>query len=410
MNPSDDDGGEDSAGEIDLESALSELRERKANAAARQVKHKRVIVERCHRAIAVRDACELRTHLQTCTSQHVLGKYDLQVLGDVLRDIEGDQNVELCLRNPLVLGQPGQSVADPPGFSSGMFVQRLQSGVVRLPTGHFAVHIPKMLPFSASPTFQQPEHAAAFHDSIVLMKDDLREHPANYMNAAGSHLERASLNDLYERRLSNHMAQCVEKGLRFDQIYLKVPKDDVMIKRSGVPFHQSTDDHIRDIGRDFTGQNSWVAVGSLGKKFDTGVTVPNVVAELFKRKPVGIGVRNYALDRAQWKDLHTTLDIDVPSELRSVCASLHVFSAPWDTKQVSPLLQDGVFTLAICGTQCRQALRKREDQLRCVIVLRNQLIKAIFLVGCLLPATSYHVDGLRDARLVPKRGKKRRSS
>ena len=113
-----------------------------------------------------------------------------------------------------------------------------------------------------------------------------------------------------------------------------------MIKRSGVPFHQSTDDHIRDIGRDFTGQNSWVAVGSLGKKFDTGVTVPNVVAELFKRKPVGIGVRNYALDRAQWKDLHTTLDIDVPSELRSVCASLHVFSAPWDTKQVSPLLQD----------------------------------------------------------------------
>merc|ERR1712232_1173795 len=125
------------------------------------------------------------------------------------------------------------------------------------------------------------------------------------------------------------------------------------------------------------------------------------------------GVRNYDVQGDTQRSLCAALGIDLPSNLRGSRTRLHVYLCPWDVKDVSPLLQDGIFTLGICGARCRQAAATDVVRLRCVITLargsadvsgsKPLVVKTAFLVGSVLTARQYHSSGILGARLTPRR-------
>ena len=88
----------------------------------------------------------------------------------------------------------------------------------------------------------------------------------------------------------------------------------------------------------------------------------------------------------------------LPSQYMNRPAWLHVYCVPYDIKCVSPLLQDDVFSLAICGTSCRMSLRvsseQRPQETLVVAALSSMRWSSIFLVGSLIPQLQYQQHGV----------------
>eukprot|EP00930_Biecheleria_cincta_P047916 TRINITY_DN33316_c0_g1_i1.p1 TRINITY_DN33316_c0_g1~~TRINITY_DN33316_c0_g1_i1.p1 ORF type:complete len:429 (+),score=42.18 TRINITY_DN33316_c0_g1_i1:69-1355(+) len=413
-----DESGDEEVDEADLALAVESLETKPPSSAGRVAKLRDAVVAQFCQAFFDRKPAALKKALDKCSSQRIFSKADLKsgqgVYEDLLQDVDPVFCQTLTTRRGSTHG----------GFVSGMHVAALDSGVVRLKSSlvrncisdftclnaaSYAVHIPKIMPVSACPVFQSAADAAAFHDAVICAKDGHRKKTQYFINAGGGELTPGGLEAVYGRRLTEYRARCEAAGRRMDQIYLLVPRATIMCKRSGVPFHMSLDDHVRDLGADLSGRKSFVAVGSAGKQFDNPVAAPEVLQQLYAKKAPGIGVRQYNLEPSQWQQLQSDLGLDVPKTLQTCNVSLHVYSVPWDKKGVSPLLMDNSFSLAICGTQCRQSLHKHEGEVRCVITSCKRAIKTIFLVGSMLPARVYHMQGLEGARLIPKRGWKRRA-
>eukprot|EP00959_Pyramimonas_sp_CCMP1952_P371986 7789271-Pyramimonas_sp.AAC.1 len=114
------------------------------------------------------------------------------------------------------------------------------------------------------------------------------------------------------------------------------------------------------------------------------------------------------------------IGIDLPATLRSARARVHVYNAPFEKKGVSPLWQDGAFSLAICGTDARRAVAKDDNRVnaqvtpadgrvRVIVALAHGKVTAAFLVGTVMSARDYCTFGLSGAALVPKRPKRPRA-
>ena len=107
---------------------------------------------------------------------------------------------------------------------------------------------------------------------------------------------------------------------------------------------------------------------------------------------------------AEWHRL--LVELDVACDYHSVPCCLHVYCVVCDAKEVSPLLEDGVFTLAICGTACRASVRKTmtssPNSLAAVMALYKGCVNAVYVVGSLIPARKYHDTGIAGHALVPE--------
>ena len=185
-----------------------------------------------------------------------------------------------------------------------------------------------------------------------------------------------------------------------------VPKQEIMIKRLGVPYHLSLDDHVRDLGADFSARRSHVAVGSVGMVWANALEIPSASLPMFEKKAPGRGVRNYDVEGKTWREICAALGIELPSHLQSARTRLHVYKCSYNLKRVSPAYQNGVFSLAVCGTLARRAVATDVARIRCMVTLEQGRVKAAVVVGSVLAAWDYHSMGLQGAKLVPSRCKR----
>ena len=109
--------------------------------------------------------------------------------------------------------------------------------------------------------------------------------------------------------------------------------------------------------------------------------VPRELENLFGDKPSGQGVRNYNVEVRQFNSLASAIGLDLPVNLCSTKARVHVYIAPFDRKGVSPLWQDGAFGLAICGTSARRAVAKDHPWVRVLVSFAHGQVRSTFLVG-----------------------------
>ena len=130
-------------------------------------------------------------------------------------------------------------------------------------------------------------------------------------------------------RLDCHTARCEAAKLRRDQIYIKAFKQHALAIRSGVPFHRSLDDHLRDLGRDLCGTSSFVALGSDGAIFTQAKSVPPSLAAVMATNPVGRGVRIYELDVCLWQDIVKCLEMNISECLLHVPVRANVYACPF---------------------------------------------------------------------------------
>ena len=117
----------------------------------------------------------------------------------------------------------------------------------------------------------------------------------------------------------------------------------------------------------------------------------------FSTRP-GRGVRKFTLSAECWSEIVKELEMPLPSQYMNRPVRLHVYCVPYDIKCVSPLLQDDVFSLAICGTSCRMSLRvsseQRPQETLVVAALSSMRWSSIFLVGSLIPQLQYQQHGV----------------
>ncbi|CAK0832192.1 unnamed protein product [Prorocentrum cordatum] len=185
-----------------------------------------------------------------------------------------------------------------------------------------------------------------------------------------------------------------------------------MQSRAGCPFHRSLDDGARDLGKDMSGTASFVAIGSVGKAFAPEADVPRALAAVRERdnwlRP-GRGTRKVDSEPGTWREIAEALGLEAPEALLPRPVRLRIYCCPWDAKDVSPCEDGGVFSLAVCGTQVRQSLRKTAVEFprltSAVLAMRRGGVKALFLVGTLLEARSYHLHGIANHGLLPWRGR-----
>ena len=215
-------------------------------------------------------------------------------------------------------------------FVADLHIPAFGSGVVALAGGRFGAYITRI--HVGGDSFVSSTDAAASHDSIILNKDDLRPRVQNYLNVNGCQLCLASLNELYEEKLQCHRVRCVAVGIRFDMIYTSVHKQEIMVRRSGTPFHMSLDDHVRNLGADRSGRALSLAVGSCGCVFDLPIVVPSELESLYGEKRPGRGVRKYDVSGSEFGAWVDAIGLGVPDHLRLSRARIHVYIAQFNRK------------------------------------------------------------------------------
>ena len=243
-------------------------------------------------------------------------------------------------------------------FLDGDWVQGLLtnfgSGVVSS-AGSFKVHIPfrGMMPLKASPTFMSADRAAQFHDRVISGKDEYRSSPSRF-------LIEADQNALWQHAMTEYRQFCVARGLRLDQAYELHAASRKLRIRPEAPFHQSMDDVSSDIGPDHSGWHSYAVLGNAGALVNarTWVAMEQCVVDTIFSKGLGRGVRIVPLlgDRAPlYAKVLVALGIEPPSDDGGV---LKIYCGPHNEKGISPLFENGVYSLCCCSKVCRQSCAK----------------------------------------------------
>jgi len=210
------------------------------------------------------------------------------------------------------------------------------------------------------------------------------------VSAALIFLGKADHELLWKRQLETFQALLSSQCRRRDQIYQVTPlqknggSNDLPLRMHDESvYHLGLGDMSRDLRKDFAGHSMVL----LSTNFCAEPPPTSVVAKLTGRIH-GRGMRVFGVPAAQTKKILRSLGLRADKLKTNTSEYLMVrfYKAPYQDKKVSPCIQNGICSLAICGTQVKKAAANGD--VVCAIDNGRKVLHA-FRVMSVMPAKDY---------------------